>query len=311
MHATGKPLTKQVDLNLLELFDTVYRFRNLTEAGRRLGLSQPAVSYGLARLRKMYTDELFVRVQRGVQPTPFADDLAPPVANALEIVRNTISKATFEPRLATRSFRVAMADIGERMFLPYLRSWLSEHAPGVRIETLAPPLDRLSDGLATGDIDLAVGYIPQLGKQVHQRKLFDESFVYLSGRDHVGARKKLTVAQIKKLPHVIASPESTEHASAVERALRAPGLDATISMRVSSFLSLGPVVATTDLVGPVPSNLAAVVAPHLKLYVLTPAIRLPRFEVTLYWHHRFNQDPAGIWLRDAMVELFFGGHAFH
>lgn len=310
MHATGKPLTKQVDLNLLELFDTIYRMRNLTRAGERLGMSQPAVSYGLARLRGMYGDALFVRVQRGVQPTPFSDDLAGPVAQALQIVRNTVTKASFEPTQARHTFRIAMADIGERMFLPSLWAWLAEEAPGIRIETVAPPLDRLAEGLANGEVDLAVGYIPGLDKQVHQRTLFTERFVYLQDGQRAGSGPKLTLARIRTMPHVIASPEGTEHATAVERVLQGPNINATIALRVGSFLSLGPLVAGTDLVAPVPSNLAAVVAPNLGLKIRKPTIRLPSFDVSLYWHQRFNQDPAVLWLRQSMGKLFDGARAF-
>lgn len=97
MHPQGHPLSRQIDLNLLELFDVTFRTRNLTATGARLGLSQPAVSYGLAKLRRMYSDALFVRMQRGVQPTPTAMRLAAPIAAAMEIVRGTIKKVEFVP----------------------------------------------------------------------------------------------------------------------------------------------------------------------------------------------------------------------
>ena len=137
MQAQSKPLTHQIDLNLLELFETIFRTKNLTAAGMRLGLSQPAVSYGLAKLRDAYGDALFVRMQRGVQPTPFAEQLAQPVAAALHIVRGTIKKTVFEPARATRSFRVAMTDIGERYFMPRLSKSLMKEAPNVTMEALS------------------------------------------------------------------------------------------------------------------------------------------------------------------------------
>ncbi|MFT4226744.1 LysR family transcriptional regulator [Micropruina sp.] len=310
MHATGKPLTRQVDLNLLELFDTVYRLRNLTAAGQRLGLSQPAVSYGLARLRDMYGDALFVRMQRGVQPTPFAERLADPVAQALEIVRGTFAKVVFEPAEARRTFRIAMSDIGERLFLPYLTTWLAQRAPGVSVETDSPSLDELSEGLASGEIDAALGFMPGLGKQVHQKTLFTERFVYLLRAGHAFRGETLPTTLVRQLPHVIASPPGTEHASAVEKVLQQPRLKATVALRVRSFLSLAPIVAGTDLVAPMPSNLAGVVARHLGLRVCAPPVRFPAFDVCLYWHQRFHQDPASLWLREGLVGLFAGGQAF-
>lgn len=310
MHASGKPLTRQIDLNLLELFDTVYRLRNLTAAGKRLGLSQPAVSYGIARLREMYNDALFVRTQRGVQPTSFAERLAGPVAEALQIVRGTIAEAAFEPATARRTFRIAMADIGERLFLPHLTRWLAQHAPEATVETLSPSLAELAEGLASGDIDVALGFTPGLGKQVHQKLLFTEQFVYLVRKDHPQAGGGLSLAQIRRLPHVIASPPGTDHAATVEKALASPRLRVHVALRVRSFLSLAPIVAGTDLVAPVPANLAREVARHLNLRIYTPPARFPGFEVCMYWHQRFHQDPASVWLRQGLTELFLKGRAF-
>jgi DNA-binding transcriptional LysR family regulator len=156
MHPSGRPLTRDLDLNLLELFDIVYRTGNLTATGMRLGLSQPAVSYGLAKLRKIYGDALFVRMRHGVQPTPFAVDLAGPIAAAIEMVRGTIKKVEFVPAESRRTFRLAMSDIGERYFLPRLARRLDAEAPRVLIETLSPPLAELTDGLASGEINLPV-----------------------------------------------------------------------------------------------------------------------------------------------------------
>lgn len=308
MDRPGKPLSRQVDLNLLELFDTIYRTRNLTAAGRRLGLSQSAMSYGLARLREMYGDALFVRVQRGVQPTPFADGLVEPVGAALAIVRGTLEKASFVPGEARRSFRLAMSDIGERMFLPRLSEWLATHAPGVSIETLSPELPRLLEGLGSGEIDLAAGFMPGLGKRVHRQTLMDERFVYLMRDGHPDYAERLSLAQIRRLRHAVASPPGTDHAVAVERVLRSPRVRAAIALRVGSFLSLGPIVAGTDLVAPVPSNLARVVAGALDLRTCVPAVRFPGFEVSLYWHPRFHQEPANAWLRGVFAELFRDRH---
>src|SRR5882757_8653843 len=123
--------SSHLDLNLLELFDSVWRTRNLTASGAALGLSQPAVSRGLARLREAYDDALFVRQQRGVEPTPFAERLAEPIAAALAIVRGSIDKPSFAPETDARTFRLAMSDIGERYFMPRLSRWLAEHAPAV------------------------------------------------------------------------------------------------------------------------------------------------------------------------------------
>src|SRR5947209_3557385 len=163
-------LSRRLDLRLLELFECVYRTRNLTAAGGRLGLSQPAVSRGLARLREAYDDPLFIRQQRGVQPTPLADRLVGPFAAALGIVHGTAERPTFDPRSDHRHFRIAMSDIGERFFLPRLVERLAKTAPGVTVDAVSQTMPELSVGLASGEIDLVVGFLADLGKQVHQRR---------------------------------------------------------------------------------------------------------------------------------------------
>lgn len=304
MHPQGHPLSRQIDLNLLELFDVTFRTRNLTATGARLGLSQPAVSYGLAKLRTMYGDALFVRMQRGVQPTPVAVRLAAPIANALQIVRGTTKKVEFVPSQAHRTFRIAMSDMGERYFLPRLAQWLAADAPRVMIESLSPALTELADGLTAGDIDLAIGFIPGMGKQMREQALFSEQFVYLMRNNHPAAQNALTAARIRKLRHVVASPPGTRHLYAVEKVLTSRQVRSEIALHVKSFLCVGPIVADTDLVALVPGNLAALVANNLNLCVRKPKLKFPAFNVCMYWHRRFNQDSASIWLRNTIMNLF-------
>ncbi|RKE38636.1 LysR family transcriptional regulator [Paraburkholderia sp. BL23I1N1] len=306
---TVRPLSRQLDLNLLDLFETIYRTRNLTQSGSQLGLTQPAVSRGLARLREMYGDALFVRQQRGVSPTPFADSLVGQIAQALEIVRATIRRPTFAPEHETRTFRVAMSDIGERLFLPRLMTCVTRHAPRVVVEVVSPAEGELRDGLASGQIDLAVGYLGNLSKQMHQRRLFTERFVYVARRDHPQITAPLRREQLRELSHVVAGPTGMLHAAAVEKVLSSPRVRACVALRVHSFLGVGPVVASTDLVSAVPSNLAATVAEHMGLQLLEPPVRFPTFEVALIWHQRFHGDPGNEWLR-AMFASLFGGSAF-
>ena len=301
-----RPLTRQLDLNLLELFDVVWRTRNLTAAGEQMGLSQPAVSHGLAKLRRAYGDALFVRMQRGVEPTPFANSIAFTVAEALRVVRGTLDKPSFDPAVAQRHFRIAMSDIGERFFMPKLWPRLARDAPGVSCECLSPGLAELQQGLASGEIDLAVGFMPGLGAQVLHQTLFSEQFVYLARKDHPRLGRGRSTGELLRTPHVLASPPGTRHLMSVERVLMSEAVRAPIALRVRSFLSIGPIVAETDLVSPVPNNLAGLIAEHLALRLITPPITLPPFEVRMYWHRRAGDEPALRWLRELMVEMFAG-----
>lgn len=293
-----------LDLNLLELFECIWRTRNLTGAGERLGLSQPAVSRGLARLRETYGDELFVRHRRGVEPTAFAQTLAEPVATALAIVRRTIEKPHFSPAEDSRRFRIALSDIGERYFMPRLAGWLSDHAPYVSIDTVSVSREQLLTGLGAGEIDLAVGFLPGLGKQVHEKRLFEEKYVYIARAGHPKVDGHLSAGQLRELPHVVGTPQGTRHAAAVEKVLMGPRVRAVVAMRVGSFLSVGPIVADSDLVAVVPSNLAELVSEHVGLQLIAPPVRFPSFGVSMVWHRRFHGDPGGIWLRQVLTELF-------
>lgn len=305
--ARGRPLARQLDLNLLELFDNVYRTRNLTVSGAQLGLSQPAVSRGLARLRRMYGDALFVRLQRGVQPTPFAERLAEPVATALAIVRATVEKPGFAPAQDARVFRVAMSDIGERYFLPRLLAHLARAAPHVVIEAVSQTDHDLHASLATGEIDLAAGFLPDLGKLVRMQRLFRERFVYVVRRGHPRIDGTLDLAQLRVARHVLGSPPGTPHAAAVEKGLARARVRAGIALRVRSFLSVAPIVTDTDLIAAIPSNLAALVAGHMDLQVIEPPLRFSGFDVSMAWHRRFDDEPGLAWLRGAFQGLFAAG----
>lgn len=304
MEQPWQMLSSRVDLQLLELFDCIYRMRNLTAAGVEMGLSQPTVSRGLARLREAYGDALFLRQPRGVLPTPFCDSLAQPLGTALAIVRGTVERPRFDPESDRRHFRIAMSDIGERFFLPRLVSELAVSAPGVTCETVSPSRPELTEGLAGGDIDLVAGFLPPLGKQVRSQRLFQERFIYVVRREHPVVRGMLRKEQLRVLPHVIASPPGTPHALAVERVLTTGRVRVPVVLRVRSFLCVPPIVSQTDLVAAVPSNLAGMMAAALDLQLIESPLQIPGFDVSIAWHDRFHHDPAIEWLRTTFIHVF-------
>jgi DNA-binding transcriptional LysR family regulator len=226
------------------------------------------------------------------------------LASALGIVQSTAGRLTFDPLSDRRHFRVAMSDIGERFFLPRLLDRLADAAPSVTMEVVSQTMPELSVGLSSGEIDLVAGFLPELGKQVHERRLFRERFIYIVRTNHPRVRGALTREQLRELPHVIASPPGTPHAAAVERVLAGPRVRATVALRVRSFLCVAPIVVHTDLIAAVPSNLAASLGEHLKFQLIEPPVQIPGFDVSLAWHDRFHRDPAIEWLRGLFFELF-------
>src|SRR5437773_7083932 len=176
---------QDVDLNLLRVFDSVLAERGVTPAAARLGLTQPAVSNALARLRKVFGDALFVRTPSGMDPTPFARELAEPVRQALALLESALAHGPgFDPATSTRAFRFYMSDLGQIEFLPPLVERVQRVAAGVRLEAVALEVEDIAAALAAGSLDLAVGFLPGLGPPIRRRALFRDPYLCLMRADH-------------------------------------------------------------------------------------------------------------------------------
>ena len=301
-----KRLSHRIDFNLLELFEAIYRLHNLTAAGQELGLSQPAMSRCLARLRDAYSDRLFVRMPDGLVPTPFADELFESSSVVLEVIRRTLDTARFDAPSSTRTFRLAMSDTAEQVFLPRLAGLLRREAPGVRIESQQLPTQQLAKALATGKVDVALGFFQFDGDGLYQQQLFKARYACIARRDHPAVQGRLTLALYRTLGHVVTGFDNTAHAAAVDAFLRSPSVNATIAMKVGHFLSIGPIVAETDFIATIPRNLALSFERVWNVATHTPPLKLPEYAVSQYWHARFHQEPGVTWLRAAIRQLFGG-----
>ncbi len=294
---------RRLDLNLLVVFDTVYRTRNLTAAGGALALSQPAMSHALRRLRDALKDPVFVRLRRGLEPTPFADQLASPVAHALGELRRALDKSQFAPSISTRTFRIAMTDIGEQVFLPSLGRYFGTVAPRASLQTSQIPVKDLREAMADGQVDIAMGFIPQLGAGFCQQLLFKDHYVCMARNRHPHISAPLTLEKYRRASHAVVSSEGTGHGEVIERVLQAKQVGARVSLRVSHFVTVPTIVARTDLAVVLPWNLARSFQ-FLKVKLFPLPFDLPDFDINQYWHERYHFDPAGQWLRKSVAELF-------
>jgi len=293
-----------LDLNLLRAFDAIATEGSVTVAGERIGLSQPAMSNALARLRTLFGDPLFVRTPRGMRPTPFAQQLAQPVREALRLIQTALQQhAGFEPGSSHNTFRFYMSDIGEMVFLPGLLERVKRDAPGVKIEVVRIPTKDAHTALEAGEIDLAVGFLPSLTTGMRQQPLFREHYVCMLRADHPDIGAKISAKQFREAAHVLVSYAGTGH-QVIEETFVAEGLSARIAARVPEFLVVPMILARTDLIVTVPSRVAAVFAGLGNFKVLKLPLHMPDFEVRLHWHERFHQDPANRWLREVMTELY-------
>jgi DNA-binding transcriptional LysR family regulator len=293
-----------LDLNLLRVFDAIATEGSVTVAGERIGLSQPAMSNALARLRQLFDDPLFVRTPRGMRPTPFAQQLAQPVREALRLIQGVLlQRAGFEPRSSNNTFRFYMSDIGEMVFLPGLLERVKRDAPGVKIEVVRIPIKDIHAALEAGEIDLAIGFLPGLTTGMRQQPLFREHYVCMLRADHPVIGAKISLKQFREAAHVLVSYAGTGH-QVIEETFVAEGLSARIAARVPHFLVVPMILARTDLIVTVPSRVAAVFARLGNFKVLKLPLSMPSFEVRLHWHQRFHQDPANRWLREVMTDLY-------
>ena len=292
---------RDVDLNLLRVFDAVLRERGVTPAASLLGLTQPAVSNALARLRKLFGDSLFVRTPSGMEPTPFARELAEPVRQALALLESALAHGPgFDPASASRAFRFYMSDVGQIEFLPPLVERVQSEAPGVRLEAVALDVDGIGAALAAGGLDLAVGFLPGLGPPVRRRSLFRDPYVCLMRADH--PIRSLTKKRFLEASHALVTYRGGHRV--IEEALERAGLARNIALRVPHFTVVPMVLERTDLVLTLPARVASVFERRGAFKSLPPPLAIPPAEVAVHWHERFEADPGNRWLRERVIELF-------
>jgi len=295
----------RLDLNLLLVFHHLVRLGRVSQVAQTLGMSQPAVSSALGRLRQALGDELFLRTQRGMQPTPYALQLAEPVALALDSLQQALNvRASFEAATSTRHFRLAMTDVGEMYFLPVLMDAMASAAPGVTFEVASVTQTSLKEDMASGRIDLALGLLPQLQAGFFQQALFRQPYVCLMRAGHpLATTASLTLADFAAASHVRVVAAGTGHGR-VDEALERQGLQRRIRLTVPHYVALGHVLASTDLLATVPQRFAERTAQPFGLVVRPLPLNLPDAVIHQFWHRRLHRDPGGQWLRSTVAAVF-------
>jgi DNA-binding transcriptional LysR family regulator len=297
--------TTSIDLNLLIVFDAMLQDRSVTVAANRIGISQPAMSNAIARLRRTFNDRLFVRTARGMEPTPYAEQLAVPVRGACELVAKALTlDAGFDASTSTRSFTFYMTDIGEVVYLPPLLGRLATSAPGITIKVVRIPERNLQEAMASGDVDLAVGLFPALKAGFFQQRLYKDTFVCVARASHPIFRKAITRKQYLEASHAIVESAGTGHQAAIERIIAAQHLKLKASLRVPHFLSLPLIVAKTDHLITIPRRMAMAFQGFDGIRVFDPPLKFPSIDIKQHWHERFHHDPASRWMRTLIAEIF-------
>ncbi|ALE55146.1 LysR family transcriptional regulator [Paraburkholderia sediminicola] len=295
---------KDVDLNLLVVFQQLIKDGKVSTAATALGLSQPAVSNALNRLRRLFDDELFVRTARGMAPTPVAEELAEPIAYALSSIHVTLNRrSTFEPKTSDRNFVLTMTDLGEIYFLPGFMEVLSQAAPTATISTVFDAGSRLEDEMESGRVDLAIGHLPKLTTSFYQQRLFTQRYVCMFRAGHPIDRGSVSLEDFCSAEHVIVVSAGTGHGR-IDDIMAQSGIQRNVRLHVPHFVAVADILSKTNLIATVPEKFAQRSATFFGLKYATHPVSLPNIQINLLWHKRYHRDPANRWLRSLIFEHF-------
>ena len=293
-----------IDLNQLVLFQQLMVERRVSKVAENLGLTQPAVSNTLARLRRQFGDDLFVRTPKGMVPTPLAEQMAGPIGEALALLHNGLNPPSrFDPASVQRSITIGMTDIGEIVFLPALLAHLRQVAPGVALTTVRTTASTLREDMEAGQVDLAIGPLPQLKGGFFQRRLFRQRYVCLFRQGHPLDRGQMSLADFQAAEHLVIVSAGTGHGK-VDDLIRRAGIERRMRLTVPHFVSVGHILQRSDMVATVTERLAERLAAPFGLHYLPHPIDLPDVAINLFWHAKVHRSPAHQWLRGLVFDLF-------
>ncbi len=293
----------EIDVKLLSVFAETYKRSSVTQAAEELGLSQSTISFSLSKLREHFRDPLFVRTPRGMEATPFAVDLYEHVVDVLASFRKLTSfQTTFDPMSEGKIFRIAMTDISQIVMLPTLLNKLRDAAPKARVQICHISADT-PQLLAKGELELAVGFMPQLEAGFYQQKFFQQRYVVLASSNRRGVGANMTLQSYLAADHIAVTTSGTGH-SIVDKVLREKQLSRRIVLELPNYLGLADLVAQTDLLATVPEKLGDLLSPTIPVVRFAAPFDAPNFDVKQHWHARYHHDPAHRWLRNLLAELF-------
>ncbi|WP_210245868.1 LysR family transcriptional regulator [Rhizobium straminoryzae] len=291
---------KTTDLNLLKAFAALIETGSVTRAADMLGLTQPAVSGMLARLRDTFDDPLFVRTQRGVIPTPRAEALAEPVRAALAAIQSVLVPHVFEPGMTNLTISLAATDYAQKaVVLPLLTS-LRHDAPGIRVAVRPVDREHLARQMESGLVDMALITPDMAQDTMRSRHLFDETYVCVMRDNHPAASQPMDLDLLCALDHGIMSHDGTQFRGATDEALARMGRRRRVVASIPSFMVLIEMIRCSDLMALLPRRL---VAEMTGLHITEPPLAVTGFSKLLTWHERLQHDAAHRWLRDRIAEL--------
>lgn len=292
---------KHVDLNLLITFDALWHERNVTRAARRLNVSQPTVSNALSRLRLVFSDQLFLRSPRGIEPTERCSEIIKDVREALRHIEQALdSGPAFDAAQCRREFHIGCADYFDLFVLPGLMAHMAEHAPLINLRLRSVDIEEGMDLLDAGELDFMLHMEFPAAKRFGVRPVLHEHHVFVTRSNHPGLSGPPDIATFARLSHVNFSQRGDSE-SLVDEVLAKLGHRRRVAVTTQHMTTVAHLVKTTDLVASVPSRMAAKLLEEGGFAVHPLPFDIDKVPIAIYWNRRFEQDGAMRWMRDAIV----------
>lgn len=290
---------RRIDLNLLVALEALLGEKNVTRAAQRLGISQPAASRALGRLRSLFSDALLVDGPGGYVLSARAEEAHPALRRILAGIGEMLEENPFDPATATGQIRLLMPDLQAAALVPSLLARLDREAPFLDLNIAAPGANGI-EALEHDVADAMVALIDEAPAGIRRRRLYDEELVTLMRADHPAVAGKLTLDHYLTLEHIVVSVTGVGPAP-VDEVLAHMGRTRRVKLRVPNFFAAVEIAARSDLVMTLPSSLARAAADMRRFVSLRPPLDLGSFTMSLAWHARQQEAPRHIWLRRAIV----------
>ncbi|MAN73873.1 MAG: hypothetical protein CME85_11540 [Henriciella sp.] len=295
---------RRIDLNLLLVFEAIFKAESVSHAARTLGMAQPTVSNALNRLREQFSDKLFVRSDRGVRPTPLALSLAVPISDALNLLRSGLqAEADFDVTTANRHFKLILHDYSVPWLLPPLLKLLDHRESSCKIEVITPDWTRPQEGLTNGEADLMLDVFPTKNPAVSYDPLGTVEAAYIVREGHPTISHELTRELFETTGHAVLQKPIQQRLQ-IPHMILAEGLNRREVCILPNASDLAITVATSDLIAAVPKLYATKVAPIYRLRVLPAPFDYPNFKMFLSWPTEKNDDPGLRWIRNVIRNIF-------
>lgn len=291
------------DLNLMPVFLALMEERNVTRAAERLGITQPALSNALNRLRETLRDPLFIRERYGMRPTQLAEEMAPVIRKALaQFDELILGQQEFDPEKASRLFTVAPNSYVEFVLMPEVVARLRQRADGIKLRLIPFGSDLAETGAMSGATEMVLGRITDPPDNIVVQHLMDDGLACVVRADHPEIGESISKEQYERLKHVNVLPPGRLRAGLFQ-ALEQRGLRREVAVSVTHFLAVPEMIAATDYCTTLPRQICRRLATDPRLKILPAPIDLGTFPVEIAWHVRYRHDPAHRWLRALISEV--------